>query len=172
MVLELQLPRTRCKQAKPLSLSVPSLSVVNCGYPKIQMKLTISVGSIALFIGIVFLIRRIMRKRRIGKAESPPSSPLLTPIDSPMPLSIARSMSQRSGGNDFWGFSNGNTIAGPRGEKADDSYRGVAPLSPLPQAATSYGGSNNTNNTNDFAGFKLFPSPSKGDGKAQTPRDF
>lgn len=148
--------------------------MVSCGYPKVETKLTISVGSIALFIGIVFLIRRIMRKRRIGKAESPPSSPLLTPIDSPMPLSIARSMSQRSGGNDFWGFSNGNTIAGPRGEKADDSYRGVAPLSPLPQAATSYGGSNNnnTNNTNDFAGFKLFPSPSKGDGKAQTPRDF
>lgn len=107
-----------------------------------------------------------MRKRRVGKAESPPSSPLLTPLDSPMPLSIARSMSQRSGGNDFWGFSNGNTIAGPRDDKAD-VYRGVAPLSPLPPAST-------WNNTNDFAGFKLFPGPAKGDGngKMQTPRDF
>lgn len=99
-----------------------------------------------------------------------------------MPLSIARSMSQRSGGNDFWGFSNGTTIAGPRNNEkqldfGNDRYRGVAPLSPLPPAAKGPEGGNGGEGNgiqNEFAGFKLFPSPTKGDGlgKEQTPKDF
>jgi hypothetical protein len=41
------------------------------------------VGSIALVAGIIYLIRRVLRQHRLGKAYSPPSSPLLNAISDP-----------------------------------------------------------------------------------------
>lgn len=63
-----------------------------------------------------FLIRRIFRKRRLSLAEhngnSPPSSPLLRGLNSPLPAGIARSMSQRSGAraDPFWSRGHGSNM--------------------------------------------------------------
>lgn len=63
-----------------------------------------------------FLIRRIFRRRRLSLAEhngnSPPSSPLLRGLNSPLPAGIARSMSQRSGAraDPFWSRGHGSNM--------------------------------------------------------------
>lgn len=112
-----------------------------------------TVGGVAIFLGLVFLIRRMFRKRRVGRAESPPSSPLLPPMeDSMLPPSIARSISQRSKASNNnscdWGRKEGRRDLGSNvqplkfgnGEGFGDSYRGTALVSPLPPAAKVAGG--------------------------------
>lgn len=90
--------------------------------------------------------------------------------------------SDHAAGNDFWGFSNGTTIAGARDEKAGgyggnggggfgrgleldfggekggygNGNGGVPPLSPLPQAKRAGG-----KEKGEFKGFKLFPAPGR-----------
>jgi hypothetical protein len=65
------------------------------------------------------LIRRVLRQRRLGKAYSPPSSPLLNAISDPLPSGIERSMSQRSvmgtGRSEFWSSSDSSTMIGTAG---------------------------------------------------------
>ena len=109
-----------------------------------------------MFIGLVFFIRYLFRKRRLGKAESPPSSPLLPAMeysrDSVLPPSIARSISHRSkasntsnGGSIDWTRNGGNRGLGNKPAPLDfglgqgglgTQTRGGTPLlSPLPPVA-------------------------------------
>lgn len=113
-----------------------------------------TVGAIAIFVGFVIFIRRYFRNRRLGKAEYPPSSPLLPPIeDSFLPPSIARSISQRSGASSYrsdnFGSSEGSAVLGskvkPRRlgngqEGFGEGFKDIAQLSPLPPAAKGGGG--------------------------------
>lgn len=97
------------------------------------------VGSIALIAGIIYLIRRVLRQRRLGKAYSPPSSPLLNAISDPLPSGIERSISERSamgtGKSEFWSTSDSNTMIGPVGT-AYPPYRH--------DTAATYGNENGT----------------------------
>jgi hypothetical protein len=97
------------------------------------------VGSIALIAGIIYLIRRVLRQRRLGKAYSPPSSPLLNAISDPLPSGIERSISERSamgtGKSEFWSTSDSNTMIGPVGT-AYPPYRR--------DTAATYGNENGT----------------------------
>jgi hypothetical protein len=112
----------------------------------------IIVGALVLLIALVVIMRRVFRKRRLGKAEYPPTSPLLPPMeDSFLPPSIARSISQRSkasSNNNGVGHNRMDSSSSQRSnlqpldfqnEKAgfDREYRGI--LSPLPPAARGAG---------------------------------
>lgn len=113
-----------------------------------------TVGGLVVFIGLVFLIRRMFRKRRIGRAESPPSSPLLPPMeDTMLPASIARGISQRSkassNNSDDWGSKEGgrdrgNSIKplnlGGGAGRFGEGYGGTPLVSPLPPVAKGGGG--------------------------------
>ncbi|KAJ5050466.1 uncharacterized protein L3040_002349 [Drepanopeziza brunnea f. sp. 'multigermtubi'] len=134
-------------------------------------KTTVIVGSVgialaatAIFLGIIFLIRRLLRRRRTGyTADSPPSSPIFKPLGSPLHLSMGRSLSLRDGdGGDLWGFSNGNTIAGPR--IAPGRRLLPPPLSPLARLSM---GHSNRHWQNQFPGFVLHPSTSMKDAKGK-----
>jgi hypothetical protein len=106
----------------------------------------------------VFFLRRLFRNHRLGKAEYPPPSPLLPPMDDMdtlLPPGIARSMSQRSkvsalsnrsDDNDWHGDEKiaGREIGVARSGSAGGGwgygrgYKGVgdvSPLSPLPPVA-------------------------------------
>lgn len=106
----------------------------------------------------VFFLRRLFRNHRLGKAEYPPPSPLLPPMDDMdtlLPPGIARSMSQRSkvsalsnrsddhdwhGDEKMSGGEIGVARSGSAGGGWGDGrgYRGVgdvSPLSPLPPVA-------------------------------------
>ncbi|KAE9373782.1 hypothetical protein N431DRAFT_232425, partial [Stipitochalara longipes BDJ] len=93
----------------------------------------IAFGALALTAGIVYLIRRMMRQRRLGKAISPPPSPLLNAISDPLPSGIQRSMSERSamgtGRSEFWSSSDSNTMIGPiaTGPRTYQPYRPAQP---------------------------------------------
>jgi hypothetical protein len=73
----------------------------------------------------------MLRQRRLGKAYSPPSSPLLTAISDPLPFGIQRSMSERSamgtGRSEFWSTSDSNTMIGPIGTGTYQPYMPGAP---------------------------------------------
>lgn len=59
----------------------------------------ILVGAGIILVIAVFFLRRLFRNHRLGKAEYPPPSPLLPPMDDMdtlLPPGIARSISQRS----------------------------------------------------------------------------
>ncbi|KAI9051582.1 hypothetical protein LZ554_004627 [Drepanopeziza brunnea f. sp. 'monogermtubi'] len=130
---------------------------------------TVIVGSvgispaIAIFLGIIFLIRRLLRTRRTGyTADSPPSSPIFKPFGSPLPLSMGRSLSLRDGDGDLWGFSNGNTIAGSR--IAPGRRLLPPPLSPLARLSM---GHSSRDWQNQFPGFIRNPSTSIKDAKGK-----
>jgi hypothetical protein len=130
-----------------------------------MMLTTTIVGAIAIFVGFVVFIRRFFRNRRLGKAESPPSSPLLAPMeDSILPLSIARSISQRSGTSshrsDDWGSNEGSSVIGNKVRPRElgngqggfgEGYRGIAQLSPLPPVARGGGGRDVFMDGDDFS---------------------
>jgi hypothetical protein len=140
-----------------------------------------AVGVLALGFGIFFFMRRFFRNRREGrKADTPPGSPLLTTLDSPLlPIGIARSMSQRSGedGN-FWSGQGTHGL----NEKEYGYGRGIppAPLSPLPGLPRADSGVNGLgerkegwNSSRRNAGFSLFPPPPGGrNANGNFPRDF
>lgn len=134
-------------------------------------------------------MRRFYRTRREGKrADTPPQSPLLTSLNSPLlPIGIARSMSQRSGGEgSFWSAQGGHGAGASEKEYGYGPYgRGVsnAPLSPLPElprAEDGGGGSGvgakkqgwSGSGASGNAGFTLFPPVPKGKNAKDFPRDF
>ena len=73
----------------------------------------------------------MLRQRRLGKAYSPPSSPLLNAINDPLPSGIQRSISERSamgtGRSEFWSTSDSNTMIGPVGTRTYQPYMSEAP---------------------------------------------
>jgi hypothetical protein len=117
------------------------------------------VGAGVILIIAVFFLRRLFRNHRLGKAEYPPSSSLLPPMDDMdtlLPPGIARSMSQRSkvsaltnrsDDHDWHADEKGSAgeigvaRSGSTGGWGDGrGYRGVgddvvSPLSPLPPVA-------------------------------------
>lgn len=114
------------------------------------------VGSIVFFVAIVFIIRRILRQRRLGKrADSPPQSPLLTSLDAKLdatlPLSISRSMSQRSGNNEFSSFWGLNSTSNSNGGGFAQDTAPVAPASRYNQNINqSRAGGNNLAGLNPY----------------------
>jgi hypothetical protein len=77
---------------------------------------------LVLIIGVAFVIRAYFRNRRLGKAEFPPESPLLPPMESSSLSRISRSFSQRSGQIGGLGID----------EKLGERYESLPQLSPLP----------------------------------------
>ena len=118
-----------------------------------------NVGGIALAVAGIFLLRKYLRRRRIARATSPPTSPLLRPSNS--------IRSNRSGlkEKDYWDV--GNTTAAGNGL---EKYGGGAPLSPLPLLDGIGIGFHNGDGL--VGGMKLFPSSRvKTEGK-ELPKDF
>jgi hypothetical protein len=124
-------------------LGLHLLLVSHLSLPSPHIILTdIIVGSIALIAGIIYLIRRVLRQRRLGKAYSPPPSPLLNAISDPLPSGIQRSMSERSamgtGRSEFWSTSDSNTMIGPVGTApyAPSRPGGVTPSTYMNESGT------------------------------------
>jgi hypothetical protein len=123
------------------------------------------VAALVLFIAALYLIRRLFRAHRLGRAEYPPPSPLLPSthfddFDSRLPPGIARSMSQRSKASYLsedtiweekvqarnigiarggWGTGQGYGDRGANGVEEGYGERAVSPLSPLPPVAKGWG---------------------------------
>ena len=62
---------------------LPTCTATCC--EKVLTSVTCIAGIIGLGILVTFIMRRYFRAHRLGKAESPPSSPLLRGLNSPLP---------------------------------------------------------------------------------------